>query len=158
MVLIQQNDIYYYYYSYHESGFLSNIYIKVNRLFTQVNFFKKTSQSFFYILNNHGTAALKERVEFFYTSYLQTLNFGKQDLLDVYQGYLLTWEKNMDTEEEDILVAIYIDLINMVNAFFVIYRSNLRGIYQPSNRLVFSTGTYDKQLISEIFCFSRRLC
>ena len=90
---------------------------------------------------------------FFYTSYLQTLNFGKQDLLDVYQGYLLTWEINMDTEEEDILVAIYIDLINMVNAFFVIYRSNLRGIYQPSNRLIFSTGTYDKQLISEIFAF-----
>ena len=25
-------------------------------------------------------------------------------------------KKNMDTEEEDILVAIYIDLINMVNA------------------------------------------
>ena len=25
-------------------------------------------------------------------------------------------EKNMDTEEEDILVAIYINLINMVNA------------------------------------------
>ena len=65
----------------------------------------------------------------------------------------------MDTEEEeDILVAIYTDLINMVNAFIVIYRPNLRGIYQPSNRLIFSTGTYYKQLISEIFCFSRRLC
>ena len=42
--------------------------------------------------------------------------------------------------------------------FFVIYRPNLRAIYQPSNRLIFSTGTYCKQLISEIFCFSRRLC
>ena len=27
---------YYYFYSYHESGFLSHIYIKVNRLFTPV--------------------------------------------------------------------------------------------------------------------------
>ena len=49
----------------------------------------------------------------------------------------------MDTEQ-DILVAIYINLIDMVNAFFVIYRPNLPGIYQPSNRLIFSTGTYYK--------------
>ena len=32
-------------------------------------------------------------------------------------------KKNMDTEE-DIIVAIYINLIDMVNAFFVIYRPN----------------------------------
>lgn len=44
--------------------------------------------SFSFILNNHGTTALKERMEFFYTRYLQTLNFGQQDLLDVYQGIL----------------------------------------------------------------------
>ena len=31
---------YYYFYSYHESGFLSHIYIKVNRLFTPVKNFK----------------------------------------------------------------------------------------------------------------------
>ena len=30
------HDYYYYFYSYHESGFLNHIYIKVNRLFTPV--------------------------------------------------------------------------------------------------------------------------
>ena len=49
----------------------------------------------------------------------------------------------MDTEE-DIFVAIYINLIDMVNAFFVIYRPNLPGIYQTSKRLIFSIGTYYK--------------
>ena len=38
--------------------------------------------------------------------------------------------------EEDILVGIYMNLINMVNA--------LIGIYQPSNRVIFSTGNYYK--------------
>lgn len=40
------------------------------------------------ILNKFGINALKERFEFFYTRYLQTLNFGQLDLLDLYQGVL----------------------------------------------------------------------
>ena len=38
----RHHDYYYHYcfYSYHESGFLSHIYIKVNRLFTPVKKFK----------------------------------------------------------------------------------------------------------------------
>ena len=39
-------------------------------------------------LKKYGLSALKERFEFFYTRYLQTLNFGQLDLLDVYQGVL----------------------------------------------------------------------
>ena len=38
--------------------------------------------------------------------------------------------------EEDILVGIYMNLINMVNA--------VTGIYQPSNRVIFSIGNYYK--------------
>jgi len=41
---------------------------------------------FQFILNKFGLDALKERFEFFYTRYLQTLNFGQLDLLDLYQG------------------------------------------------------------------------
>lgn len=43
---------------------------------------------FQYIFERYGLQALKERFEFFYTRYLQTLNFGQLDLLDVYQGIL----------------------------------------------------------------------
>ena len=41
---------------------------------------------FSFINNKFGLPALKDRFEFFYTRYLQTLNFGQLDLLDVYQG------------------------------------------------------------------------
>ena len=43
----------------------------------------------------------------------------RQHRIDTEQIYFLTTEKkkNMDTEEKDILVAIYINLINIVNAF-----------------------------------------
>ena len=44
--------------------------------------------AFLYILQRYGLPALKERFQFFYTRYLQTLNFGQLDLLDVYQGVL----------------------------------------------------------------------
>ena len=43
---------------------------------------------FSFILNKFGVSALKERFEFFYSRYLQTLNFGQLGLLDVYQGVL----------------------------------------------------------------------
>ncbi|XP_065657749.1 vacuolar fusion protein CCZ1 homolog [Hydra vulgaris] len=39
-----------------------------------------------FILNTVGLELLKERLEYFYTRYLQTLNFGQLDILDVYQG------------------------------------------------------------------------
>ena len=38
--LVTRKYYYHYFYSYHESGFLSHIYIKVNRLFTPVKNFK----------------------------------------------------------------------------------------------------------------------
>jgi len=41
---------------------------------------------FTFILNKYGRPVLQERLEFFYTRYLQTLNFGQLDLLDIYQG------------------------------------------------------------------------
>lgn len=41
---------------------------------------------FVFIFNKFGLGALKERFEFFYSRYLQTLNFGQLDLLDLYQG------------------------------------------------------------------------
>ena len=65
--------------------------------------------------------------------------------------YLLIEKKNMDTEE-DILVAVYINLINMV--------MHLPGIYQPSDRLIFSMGNYYEKVkkIYEIFCFCKRFC
>ena len=39
-----------------------------------------------FILETYGFKLLKERLEYFYTRYLQTLNFGQLDILDVYQG------------------------------------------------------------------------
>ena len=41
---------------------------------------------FEYIVQKYSLKAFKERLEFFYTRYLQTLNFGQLDILDIYQG------------------------------------------------------------------------
>ena len=59
----------------------------------------------------------------------------RQHRIDTEQIYFLTTEKkkNMDTEEKDILVAIYINLINIVNAF-----TNLQIDF------MFSIGNYCK--------------
>ena len=63
--------------------------------------------------------------------------------------YLLTWEKkNMDTE--GILVAIYISLINMVNAF-----TRLLPTFKKS--YLFYRKLLQVKKVFEIFCFCRRL-
>ena len=61
--------------------------------------------------------------------------------------YFLTREtNNMDTEEEDIS-AIYINLINMINAF-----TNLQM------NLIFSIRSYyKKKMFYEIFCYTRQM-
>ena len=63
--------------------------------------------------------------------------------------YLLTWEKkNMDTE--GILVVIYINLINMVNAF----TRHLPTFKKP---YLFYRKLLQVKKVFEIFCFCRRL-
>ncbi|KAJ7362140.1 vacuolar fusion protein ccz1 [Desmophyllum pertusum] len=69
---------------YHDEDVLDSVLDAV--LKQAYKMFKLFNGTFSYILTTHNIEALCKRVEHFYTSYLQTLNFSQFNLLDVFSG------------------------------------------------------------------------
>ncbi|KAM7430052.1 vacuolar fusion protein ccz1 [Porites harrisoni] len=69
---------------YHDEDVLDSVLDAV--LKQAYKMFKLFNGTFAYIIKSHNLEALCKRLEHFYTSYLQTLNFSQFDLLDVFSG------------------------------------------------------------------------
>ncbi|EDO29168.1 predicted protein [Nematostella vectensis] len=78
---------------YHYDDVLDNVLDAV--LKQSYKMFKLFNGPFNYLSETYGREALKKRSEYFFLSYLQTLNFSSFDLLDIFAGIqFLPLDKN----------------------------------------------------------------